>query len=104
MAQEYALGEWIRREYGWLVDNKYHSSKVLVRSSYADRCIMSAQALLAGLFRPAVGDFFIADLAWRPVPVHATPRHLDKVQKLIIFRIILLQLIMMIVDRYRSAL
>ncbi|XP_043277174.1 lysosomal acid phosphatase-like [Venturia canescens] len=78
MAQEYTLGQWIRSEYGSIIGPKYESSKTLVRSSYADRCIMSAQALLAGLFRPDVGDYFVPEMPWRPVPVHTTPRNLDK--------------------------
>lgn len=83
MAQEYTLGQWIRSEYGQLIGEKFESAKALVRSSYADRCIMSAQALLAGLYRPDAVDYFLADLPWRPVPVHPTERSSDKVRFLI---------------------
>ncbi|XP_066594251.1 lysosomal acid phosphatase-like isoform X2 [Prorops nasuta] len=79
MAQLYNLGQWIRNNYGFLIGKKFYSSVISVESSYADRCIMSAQALLAGLFPPSVDDMFIPNLAWRPVPVHSTPRDLDKI-------------------------
>lgn len=75
----YNLGQWIRLKYGFLIGRKFESTATLVLSSYADRCIMSAQALLAGLFPPSPEDMFVPDLAWTPVPVHSTPRNLDKV-------------------------
>ncbi|KAG8038771.1 hypothetical protein G9C98_000326 [Cotesia typhae] len=65
-------------EYDLIIGAKYDSSSAFIRSSYADRCIMSAQALLAALYRPEPGDNFIEDLAWRPVPVHSIPRDFDK--------------------------
>lgn len=79
MLQLYGVGQWIRREYGTIIDNKFESATALVRSSYADRCIMSAQALLASLFIPSFEDMFLPGLAWTPVPIHSIPRDLDKV-------------------------
>lgn len=81
MKQEYKLGQWIRKKYGTLIPKKFQSKSVLVKSSYADRCIMSAQVLLASLFKPKPEDFFVDNLPWRPVPVHAIPRDHDKVKK-----------------------
>ncbi|KAK0089282.1 hypothetical protein PV326_004534 [Microctonus aethiopoides] len=78
MLQLYNLGAWLRNEYDSLIDKKFKSSQVQIKSSYADRCIMSAQALLAGLFPPIKKDKFINDLSWRPVPVQPIPRNLDK--------------------------
>lgn len=79
MLQLYDMGQWIRREYGVIIGNKFNSATTLVRSSYADRCVMSAQVLLAGLFIPSPEDMFLSELAWTPVPVHSIPRNLDKV-------------------------
>lgn len=62
-----------------MVGTTYQSNQTWVDSSYADRCIMSAQALLAGLYPPEPSEMFVPDLRWRPVPVHYTPRNLDKV-------------------------
>ncbi|XP_025265921.1 lysosomal acid phosphatase [Camponotus floridanus] len=78
MLQLYNVGQWIRQEYGVIIGNKFESATTLMRSSYADRCIMSAQVLLAGLFIPSPEDMFLPGLAWTPVPVHSIPRNLDK--------------------------
>ena len=79
MLRMYNVGQWIRNEYGSTIGNKYESDLSLIESSYADRCIMSAQALLAALYPPTTEEIFVPGLIWRPVPVHSTPRHLDKV-------------------------
>lgn len=79
MLQLYDVGQWIREEYGAIIGNKFERTTTLVRSSYADRCIMSAQALLASLFAPSPEDMFLPGLTWTPVPVHSIPRNLDKV-------------------------
>ncbi|KAF3423947.1 hypothetical protein E2986_11795 [Frieseomelitta varia] len=79
MLRMYNVGQWIRNEYGSIIGNKYESDLSLIESSYADRCIMSAQALLAALYPPTTEEIFVPGLIWRPVPVHSTPRHLDKI-------------------------
>lgn len=76
----YTVGEWIRERYGSVIGDNYQSDLSLTQSSYADRCIMSAQTLLAGLYPPSPEELFVPGLIWRPVPVHSTPRHLDKVR------------------------
>ncbi|XP_072758830.1 lysosomal acid phosphatase-like isoform X2 [Anoplolepis gracilipes] len=78
MLQLYTVGQWIRHEYGVTIGNKFESATTIIRSSYADRCIMSAQALLASCFKPSPEDMFLPGLAWTPVPVHSIPRNLDK--------------------------
>lgn len=79
MLRMYNIGQWIRTEYGSIIGNTYDSTLSLTQSSYADRCIMSAQVLLAGLYPPTNEEIFVSGLTWRPVPVHSTPRNLDKV-------------------------
>jgi len=79
MLQLYKMGQWIRLKYGVIIGRKFESAATLVRSSYADRCIMSAQALLAALFQPDPEDRFVFNLAWIPVPVHSIPQELDKI-------------------------
>ncbi|KZC06429.1 Lysosomal acid phosphatase [Dufourea novaeangliae] len=78
MLRMYNVGQWIREKYGSLIGRKYESRLTLVQSSYADRCLMSAQALLAGLYPPLPDEIFVPGLNWRPIPVHSTPRNLDK--------------------------
>lgn len=79
MIRMYNIGQWIRNEYGSIIGNKYESGLSLTQSTYADRCIMSAQVLLAALYPPNSEEIFVPGLMWHPVPVHSTPRHLDKV-------------------------
>ncbi|KAG5348337.1 EHD1 protein, partial [Acromyrmex charruanus] len=78
MRQLYNLGQWIRLKYGPIIGHKFESTATLIRSSYTDRCIMSALALLAGLFTPSPEDMFVPGLTWTPVPVQSIPRELDK--------------------------
>lgn len=79
MLRMYNVGRWIRDEYGMVIGSNYRNEVSLTQSSYADRCIMSAQALLAALYPPSAEEIFVPGLTWRPVPVHSVPRHLDKV-------------------------
>ncbi|XP_012057220.1 PREDICTED: prostatic acid phosphatase [Atta cephalotes] len=78
MRQLYNMGQWLRLKYGPIIGRKFESTATLIRSSYADRCVMSALALLAGLFTPSPENMFVPDLTWTPVPVHSIPRELDK--------------------------
>ncbi|XP_076233585.1 lysosomal acid phosphatase-like [Calliopsis andreniformis] len=79
MVRMYNVGRWIRDRYGSIIGPKYESRLSLIQSSYADRCIMSAQVLLAALYPPTSDEIFVPGLNWRPVPVHSTPRQLDKI-------------------------
>ena len=79
MKRMYKLGQFIRLKYGWLNEGKYNHSNTYVESSYADRCIESSQALLAGLYPESSKDAFFKNFLWRPIPVHSTPTKLDKV-------------------------
>lgn len=75
----YNLGRWIRGKYGAMIGNKYNNTRMLVRSTYAERCVMSGQTLLAGLFPPSPENMFVPGLEWIPVPVFPIPREMDKV-------------------------
>ena len=44
-----------------------------------NRCLMSAEAALAGLYPPAGDQLWKADLAWQPIPVHTVPIQYDHV-------------------------
>ncbi|XP_055851789.1 lysosomal acid phosphatase [Episyrphus balteatus] len=69
------LGQNLRLRYHALLskDGMYSQENMFVRSSYAERCIMSAQAMLAGFMPPTEGAS-ILPLPWQPVPVTSVPR------------------------------
>ncbi|XP_008193226.1 testicular acid phosphatase homolog [Tribolium castaneum] len=73
----YLLGLKMRQLYHDFIPKYYFPDEVKVMSSYADRCLMSAQALLAGLFPPRDDQVWNKDLLWQPIPVHYVPRSQD---------------------------
>uniref|UniRef100_A0A183CQS1 Acid phosphatase n=1 Tax=Globodera pallida TaxID=36090 RepID=A0A183CQS1_GLOPA len=79
MGQLYRLGQWIRRRYdGGFLSPEYNSYELYVRSSDFNRTLMSAQALLAGLYPPRTNKTFAPDLNWQPFPVHTESREIDR--------------------------
>lgn len=75
----YELGKNIKVEYNWFIPDYYSANDVYILSSYADRCHMSAQLLLAGLFPPVGDQIWNEDLLWQPIPVRSVPRSEDNV-------------------------
>lgn len=78
MMQMFKLGEFLRTRYNGYLSELYYPKEFLMKSSANDRCLMSAQAVLAGLYPPKGMQVWNPDLKWQPVPVHSTPRHLDQ--------------------------
>lgn len=76
--QMYNLGIFLKSRYKDLLGEVYSPNHLLARSSYSDRCLMSAGALLAGLRPPSASEIWLPGLNWHPIPIHSTPRELDK--------------------------
>lgn len=57
----------------------YSTGDILVQSSAAERCIMSAQGVLAG-FMPPLEQNNVLPIAWQPIPVNVLPRNEDIVR------------------------
>ncbi|GBN24036.1 hypothetical protein AVEN_242396-1 [Araneus ventricosus] len=51
---------------------------ILVNSSSVDRCLRSAEALVAAFYAPQGIWKFEEDLNWQPIPVHYLPAEKDK--------------------------
>ncbi|KAG1706635.1 Testicular acid phosphatase [Nymphon striatum] len=68
--QVYALGQFIRKRYGYFISERYNSEKIYYRSSDIDRTLMSAQLVAAGLFHPNENNIWGAGIMWDPTPVH----------------------------------
>ncbi|XP_041987886.1 prostatic acid phosphatase-like [Aricia agestis] len=77
--QHYMLGKYLRLQYSDLLSKIYDPEEVLVQSTDVDRTLMSAEANLAGLFRPTGKQVWDMQMPWQPIPVHTRPEHLDEV-------------------------
>uniref|UniRef100_T1HBM3 Uncharacterized protein n=1 Tax=Rhodnius prolixus TaxID=13249 RepID=T1HBM3_RHOPR len=76
-SQMYQLGKFLRTFYSNYLRDTYNSKELVVKSSYAARCQMSAAALLAGLYPPKGSQIWNEDLLWQPIPVNPIPREMD---------------------------
>lgn len=67
----YELGQILGERYGSLIPEHgmYTSNITYVSSSASERCVLSAQSLLAGFFKPNK-DVLDMPIPWQPVPVH----------------------------------
>ena len=75
---EYDLGVALRKHYEFL-NTTYSSTRVRVLSTDVDRTLMSAQAVMAGLFKPSTDQKWNSALNWYPIPVHSEPKEMDHV-------------------------
>jgi len=75
--QQLEAGRWLRERYAGFLGPQYTEEQIYIRSTDVDRTLMSAQALLAGLFPPEGYQRFSPDLPWQPVPVHTLPQAED---------------------------
>lgn len=67
--RSYKLGEFFRRRYDKLLGDKYSPKKVYIQSTDVDRCLCSAEAVLAGLFQPTEAEKWNKEILWQPIPV-----------------------------------
>jgi hypothetical protein len=75
----FELGEFLRTRYSGYLSELYSPEEFLMKSSANDRCLMSGQVVLAGLYPPKGMQVWNPELMWQPIPIHSTPRHLDQV-------------------------
>jgi hypothetical protein len=78
MQQMFKLGEFLRTRYNGYLSELYSPEELLMKSSATDRCLMSGQVVLAGLYPPKGMQVWNPELKWQPIPIHSTPRHLDQ--------------------------
>ncbi|XP_065089059.1 prostatic acid phosphatase-like [Ochlerotatus camptorhynchus] len=76
----YKLGHTLRNRYGWLIPKHgmYTWDTTTVLSSASERCILSAQSLLASFYEPPAGAINMT-IAWQPVPVTVLDRSQDTI-------------------------
>lgn len=71
--QHYQLGQWLRTRYNGFLPSHYSEKDIYIRSTDADRTLMSAEANLAGLYPPKNDQIWDPSIPWQPIPVHTTP-------------------------------
>lgn len=80
MQQEYELGEYLRKRYKSLIPADVYPNKlVYVQSTDRERTLMSAGAVLAGLFPPTKNQRWNQNILWQPIPIHTIPIKMDHV-------------------------
>lgn len=67
----------MRKRYEKFIGSDYSAKKVYVRSTDADRALMSAECAMAALFPPSNGQIWKSDFRWQPVPIHTIPSNED---------------------------
>ncbi|KAK9886479.1 hypothetical protein WA026_016762 [Henosepilachna vigintioctopunctata] len=80
--QHYNLGKWLRNRYNNFLPATYHKSDIYVRSTSADRCLMSAAVNLAGLYPPVNSQVWNSEIKWMPIPIHSLPAKDDGLLKM----------------------
>lgn len=91
----FEAGSNLRARYYRLIpsDGYYTKDAIYVSSSFAERCQMSAQSLLAG-FMPPLETLNPLPIRWQPIPVNSLPKERDNVMPFESYcRIELIQLI-----------
>lgn len=74
------MGKWLRNRYNSLMSEVYNRNDIYIFSSDEDRCLMTAQCVLAGMFQPSARISTNAPEVlklWEPVPVHTKPKDED---------------------------
>nr|CAD7434697.1 unnamed protein product [Timema monikensis] len=74
----FELGKLFRQRYQGFLSRLYSPKEMHMESSANDRCLMSAELVLAGLYPPIGSQVWNHELNWQPIPVHSTPRLQDK--------------------------
>lgn len=80
MRQEYALGKFLKRRYVKhykLLNSTFINKEIYIRSSDLDRCLMSAQTQLNGLYPPHGHQIWRDNLDWQPIGIHVVPKDED---------------------------
>ncbi|XP_063922293.1 prostatic acid phosphatase-like isoform X2 [Zophobas morio] len=71
--QHYLLGKWLRDRYASFLSPHYSEKDFYLRSTDADRTLMSAEANLAGLYPPHADQIWDPAIPWQPIPIHTMP-------------------------------
>lgn len=68
------LGQFTRQRYEEFLPLLYDARWFKAYATDNDETLTSAESYLAAFFWPKVGERFIPELAWQPIPVHPAPK------------------------------
>ncbi|EPB67398.1 histidine acid phosphatase, partial [Ancylostoma ceylanicum] len=71
--EAFQRGELIRKKYGNFLGSVYRPSQIHVWTGNDNRTVTSAQAVLAGAYKPDKAHQWSSILDWQPVAVHTDP-------------------------------
>lgn len=66
-----------------MTDGSYNQKNIYVRSTDADRALLSASYNMAGMFPPVKQQIWNDALMWQALPIHSVPVELDHLVSMI---------------------
>ncbi|VDN93238.1 unnamed protein product [Brugia pahangi] len=76
--QAYHLGKLLRQRYDGFLSKTFKTSEIYVRSTDINRTLMTANAVLQGLYPQTYHSDNLSSV-WHPIPVHTVQAENDKV-------------------------
>ncbi|EPB65699.1 histidine acid phosphatase, partial [Ancylostoma ceylanicum] len=71
--EAFQRGQFIRKNYGNFLGSVYRPSQIHVWTGNDNRTVTSAQAVLAGAYKPDKAHQWSSILDWQPIAVHTDP-------------------------------
>ncbi|XP_045465280.1 testicular acid phosphatase homolog isoform X1 [Harmonia axyridis] len=71
------VGKWLRKRYSSFLSEIHTPSEIYAHSVDFDRCYMTAEATLAGLYPARGKEVWNSNIRWQPVPIHGSPNSQD---------------------------
>lgn len=70
---QYKLGQYLGKRYRNLIGTRYSSKQMYVRSTDEERCLLSAECTMFGLYPTSNDENWNDKLNFQPIPIHTMP-------------------------------
>ncbi|XP_044757194.1 testicular acid phosphatase homolog isoform X2 [Coccinella septempunctata] len=77
ITEMFHVGQWLRRKYSKFLSEKYKPDELYAHSVDFERCYMTGEATLAGLYPPVGEEIWNNRIRWQPIPIHGSPNSQD---------------------------
>lgn len=71
------VGQWLRKRYSKFLSESYKPDEFYAHSVDFERCYMTGEATLSGLYPPVGKDVWNKHISWQPIPIHGSPNTQD---------------------------